>query len=388
MFSHRLVFVLLVCITMFSSLAPAQDKSVKPGINDSFRNPKPQEFVERFETESREVFVHRKEIVEACRIQPGMTVADIGAGTGLFTRLFASAVGDNGRVIAVDIAKEFLDHIQSTSIAQGHRNVTTTLCTPDSTELPESSIDLAFVCDTYHHFEFPLKTMASLHKALKPGGILIVVDFHRIEGKSSSWVLGHVRAGQDIVEAEIKQSGFRKVRTRDGLLQENYFLVFQKLAIAPELKTSLIAGVGGVADLTGAPEGPRAGGRIVLDVTSIAKPGEVNSGLERAARVLNLYGSVGLKSSDVRIGVVLHGEAALSVLSEAPAETTSNPKNPNLALISELNRAGVEVMVCGQTLARKQIAHQNVAEGVLIISSAMTGLMNRQADGYSLVRVQ
>src|SRR5690606_15023224 len=135
----------------------------------------------------RELFHRRHEIVAACQIQPGLTVADIGAGTGLFTRLFSDAVGNEGRVIALDISQKFLDHIKLTCRKAGQRNVETLLATIDSTELPDESVDVAFICDTYHHFEFPLKTMASLHRALKPGGRLILIDFHRIPGKSTDW---------------------------------------------------------------------------------------------------------------------------------------------------------------------------------------------------------
>src|SRR5437764_763862 len=84
--------------------ALAQEKSVRPGINKPFENPDVKEFVGKFEVESREIFARRKEIVEACRLRPGMVVADVGAGTGLFTRLFAAAVGPEGKVYAVDIA--------------------------------------------------------------------------------------------------------------------------------------------------------------------------------------------------------------------------------------------------------------------------------------------
>jgi len=159
----RLWNVIFVLGLAFQSvpLASAQDKSVNPGINDSFRDPDPQEFLGRFEVESREVFARRNEIVAACCIQPGQTVADIGAGTGLFSRMFSEAAGKDGRVIAVDISQKFLDHIQKTSRDAGQQNVETLLCTADSTELPAESVDVAFICDVYHHFEFPFKTMAS-----------------------------------------------------------------------------------------------------------------------------------------------------------------------------------------------------------------------------------
>jgi len=149
----------------------AQDKSVNPGINDSFANPDVKSFQEKFEVESREVFNKRNEIVRATGVTAGQTVADIGAGTGLFTRLFAKTVGNQGQVIAVDIAPNFLDHIAKTNRELDIRNVDTLQCKPDSTELPADSVDVAFICDTYHHFEYPNKTMASLHRALKPGGL-------------------------------------------------------------------------------------------------------------------------------------------------------------------------------------------------------------------------
>ena len=210
------------------SLGFAQDKSVKPGINDSFRDPNVKEFLGRFEVESREVFIRRNEILAACQIKPGQTVADIGAGTGLFTRLFSQAVGKGGLVIAVDITQKFLDHIQQTSREAGQQNVQTLLCKTDSTELPPESIDMAFICDTYHHFEFPYKTMASLHRAMKPGGRVILVDFRRVDGKSSDWVLSHVRAGQEVFESEITRAGFQKLAEDHKLLKENYFVVFEK----------------------------------------------------------------------------------------------------------------------------------------------------------------
>ena len=217
-----------VCLTGASGFAIGQDQSVKPGINDSFRDPNVSEFKERFEIESREVFSRRTAILEACEIAPGQTVADIGAGTGLFTRLFSEAVGKEGQVIAVDIAPKFLEHIRETGRQLGHTNVDTLLCTADSTELPADSVDVAFICDTYHHFEFPQKTMTSLHRALKPGGRVIVIDFERIEGTSSEWTMDHVRAGQEVFEDEIKQAGFKKVAEKKDLLQENYFVIFEK----------------------------------------------------------------------------------------------------------------------------------------------------------------
>jgi predicted methyltransferase len=218
---------------LIAGLGLAQERSVRPGINDPFKDPDVKKYVGTFEGESREIFAQRKRIVEACKLKPGMAVADVGAGTGLFTRLFAGAVVPKGKVYAVDIAPKFLAHIKKTCKEGGIGNVETVRCSDTSCELPAGCIDLAFICDTYHHFEFPARTMASIHKALRPGGQVVLVDFHRIPGKSREWVLGHVRAGQDVVIKEVVSAGFKLVEEEKGLgLKENYFLRFARAAAA------------------------------------------------------------------------------------------------------------------------------------------------------------
>src|SRR5579883_327239 len=217
-----------LALVAFVHLAAAQEKSVRPGINKPFENPDVPDYIGKFETESREIFAQRKEILTACDLKPGADVADIGAGTGLFTRLFAKQVGPKGKVYAVDIAPRFIEHIKKTCKDAGIENAVGVVCTADSARLPSKSVDVVFICDTYHHFEFPFRTMASIHEALRPGGRVIVIDFHRIEGKSREWVLNHVRAGQEVVVKEIESSGFKKVAEKK-LLKENYFLVFEKV---------------------------------------------------------------------------------------------------------------------------------------------------------------
>lgn len=221
------VFGLSVLVMTGLSLSgQAQEKSVKPGINKSFQDPDVESFLKRFEVESREVYANRKEVVKACKLKPGMVVADIGAGTGLYARLFAKQVGPKGKVFAVDIAKNFLEYIEKSAAKQGTKNITTVLCDQKSTKLKPNSVDVIFVCDTYHHFEFPYRTMESIRKALKPGGQLIVIDFHRIKGKSRKFIMGHVRAGQEVFTREIESCGFKQIEERKDLLEENYFLRF------------------------------------------------------------------------------------------------------------------------------------------------------------------
>jgi ubiquinone/menaquinone biosynthesis C-methylase UbiE len=207
--------------------ADAQEASVKQGINDTFKKPDPKQFLERFEKEGREVFDKREQIVAALHLQPGWTVADVGAGTGLFTRLIASKIGAGGKVYAVDIADSFVKHAVQSTREAGYKWVEGIVCAPDDARLPENAIDLAFICDTYHHFEFPFKTMASIFRSLKKGGQVVVVDFKREEGVSSDWILKHVRAGKDVVIREIQQCGF-VLEEQPDLLKENYLLRFRK----------------------------------------------------------------------------------------------------------------------------------------------------------------
>lgn len=213
---------------MAAFAASAKEPSAAPGINRSFEAPDVEEWVGRFERGGREVFDRRMDIVSAMALRPGMIVADIGAGTGLFARLFSPAVAPEGKVYAVDVAKNFVEAIQAAAKRQGMKNIQGIVNTPTDTLLPPASVDIAFVCDTYHHFEHPKQMLASIRRALKPNGALVVVDYERIPGQSSAWVMEHVRAGKETTVQEIEAAGFRLTEDR-AIMKTNYYLRFVKL---------------------------------------------------------------------------------------------------------------------------------------------------------------
>lgn len=217
------------CRTAMPPAPASTEASARPGINAEYLKPglDVAQWTERFEREGREIYDQRHRIVEATGVRPGMRVADVGAGSGLFTLLFAERVGPRGRVYAVDIVPEFLEQIQRRARAAGWQQVRTVRGGERSTHLPPRSVDLVFVCDTYHHFEYPRAMLASIHRALKPGGVLVLVDFRRVPGESSEWVLNHVRAGEEEFTAEIEAAGFQKIGRAD-FLQENYLVRFRK----------------------------------------------------------------------------------------------------------------------------------------------------------------
>ncbi len=231
-----------LCLSLFACNAPVaevapdcpsapQERVIPERMNANFIDPNmnPQDFVKRFEGESREVFTHREALASALELRPGMSVADIGAGTGLFLPYLTAAVGGEGKVYAVDISPRFLEYMQVRVTAADMQQVEVIACTETSTGLAPNSIDRAFICDTYHHFSYPQQTMQSLHQALREKGQVVIVDFERIPGVSREWILGHVRAGKAEVIRELESYGFELLNELDDLgLTENYYLVFQK----------------------------------------------------------------------------------------------------------------------------------------------------------------
>jgi len=180
-----------------------------------------------------------------------------------------------------------------------------------------------------------------------------------------------IQAQADVVSKFI-QNGHEEVRKNHALPAEQSGLVF------PVIKS-----YGGIVALPAAEEQPRKGAKEVFDVTGGADAAAVNPGLERAARLLNLYGAAGLTAKDVKIVVVLHGDATKAALGEAGfAKHFKAEKNPNSALLRDLDQAGVTVLVCGQSLNAKGFSTDEVARPVRVAASAMTAVTNRQADGF------
>jgi ubiquinone/menaquinone biosynthesis C-methylase UbiE len=218
------------CVNRASAQAPGAQSKTDPKINDAFKKPDVKAYIKKFETEDREPYARRHEIVAALELKPGMVVADFGAGTGLFTRLMAEKVGPTGKVYAVDIAPEFLAHIAADAKKTGRKHVITVRGNQETTNLPKDSFDLVFLSDVYHHLERPQQILASLRDALKPGGRLVLIEFDRVKGRSTEFVLKHVRAGRDVFIKEIEAAGFKRTKSpKAPVLKENFFATFERI---------------------------------------------------------------------------------------------------------------------------------------------------------------
>ena len=116
-------------------------------------------------------------LLEALKLKPGDAVADIGAGTGFYTRRLAKLVGEKGTVYAVEIQQEMLDLLTNRMAELKLYNVKPILGTTTDPKLPKASVDLILMVDVYHEFDFPYEMTESMYRALKPGARMVFVEF-------------------------------------------------------------------------------------------------------------------------------------------------------------------------------------------------------------------
>jgi ubiquinone/menaquinone biosynthesis C-methylase UbiE len=129
------------------------------------------ERAERDEEEKTEL------LVQSLKVRPGDTVADIGAGTGYFSRRLSKRVGEKGKILAVDIQQEMLDILTNKMAELTITNVQPVLGTISDPKLPLASVDLVLMVDVYHEFSHPHEMMEGIGKSLKPGGRVVFVEF-------------------------------------------------------------------------------------------------------------------------------------------------------------------------------------------------------------------
>lgn len=181
-------------------------------------------WVHVFDDPARDAWQKPDAVIAALGVAPGMTVADLGAGTGYFSVRLAKAVGPTGRVLALDVEPKLVDYMKKRAAREKLPQMAPAVVAPDDPELPPAGVDLVLIVDTWHHIDDRLHYVPKLAGGLKPGGRIAIVDF-----KKGDFPVGPPDAHKlpaEAVVAELEDAGFRLVRRDDKLLPYQYVLLF------------------------------------------------------------------------------------------------------------------------------------------------------------------
>ena len=164
-------------------------------------------------------------LVPALKLKPGDVVADIGCGSGYYTRRLARQVGTNGVVLAVDIQAEMLDILTNKLAGEGVLNVRPVLGTITDPKLPRAAVDVILMVDVYHEFDHPFEMVAAMCQSLKPGGRMVFVEFR---GEDPQVPIKRVHK---MTEAQVRKE--MAVQPLDwvetiGTLPQQHLIVFRK----------------------------------------------------------------------------------------------------------------------------------------------------------------
>ncbi len=184
------------------------------------------EYIESLERPERDQYQKPSRVMEALALKPGMAVADLGAGSGYFTRRFVEAVTETGKVYAIDVEKEMLTYTKESLV---HLHIPYTaefiLARPDSPKLPMDSLDLIFLCNVYHHLEERPTYFSNTKSALKKDGRVAIIDFYHDERSGQLGFPKEHLVPRETVLDEMTKAGYRLVKEH-SFLPRQYFLEF------------------------------------------------------------------------------------------------------------------------------------------------------------------
>jgi predicted methyltransferase len=179
------------------------------------------------EREGREELEKPQVVLQAMELREGMNVAEIGAGTGFFSRRIAKVVGPKGTVYAQDIQPEMLELLKEYAAKEGITNIVPVLGTETDPNLPLGKIDRVLLVDVYHEFQKPEPMLAALRKVLAPGGTVTLVEY-RLEGETASHINIEHRMSTEQVLAEWGAGGYTLLNQVETLPSQHVFIFSAK----------------------------------------------------------------------------------------------------------------------------------------------------------------
>jgi ubiquinone/menaquinone biosynthesis C-methylase UbiE len=168
-----------------------------------------------------------EKLIKALEIKEGMTVADVGAGSGYHSFLISPIVGEKGKVIASDIQQEMLAVITKKAKAQKVTNIVPVKGTKTDPKLPAGKVDLIILVDVYHEFEFPFEMMEKLVNALKPGGRIVFVEF-RMEDDKVPILLVHKMSERQVLKEMVPFKEMEHTKTFKDLPWQHAIIFTKK----------------------------------------------------------------------------------------------------------------------------------------------------------------
>jgi ubiquinone/menaquinone biosynthesis C-methylase UbiE len=168
-------------------------------------------------------------LIREIKLEPGMTVADIGTGIGNMLPMLSRRVGPSGRVLAEDTEDEFLAAARDAAHRQNLDNVTFIKGTETDPKLPEGQVDIVFAMDVYHNFTDPEKMLAALYKALRPAGKLVVVEYYkRATAMPDGKALTRIRLDMPDMIKELEANHFHLLEEKEYAKNTQYLLILEK----------------------------------------------------------------------------------------------------------------------------------------------------------------
>lgn len=216
--------------------APRQNGDYPPVVRED--NTGGPEWIRRLERPERLPGLRIDEVIAALGLRPGMTIADIGSGTGAFTIPFARAVAPTGTAIAVDIWPELLNHVKQKAAREAAPTLKTLLAQRDDPLLPERSLDIAFFHDVFHNVNDRPDYLKRLATSLKPDGRIAIVEQEFDDPIAKQWDKPEDRITREQVRGWMASAGFELVREFDLFqgannpkgagMPERWFVIYQR----------------------------------------------------------------------------------------------------------------------------------------------------------------